>query len=409
MLSAERTAKTLLIALGITLAQLAFVMAFARHDAQSLLVKYLSLWQHDSQWYAHILEYGYRVNRYPFLAPGNNMAHIGFFPGYSAFSSFIRAISRLETKPAMLLTSQLFTVGAWAYFLLLLQRLRIRPLLGFAAILSIFCFPSGFYLVAAYSESLFIFMLLGFLYWMTSDTKNGWWLAALHGFFMSSTRIVGIPLMLIPVLWIVLETMPKLRLDKKMLFISVSTFLGAALFFLYSQIELGSWNAYSQAQAIGWGVRPNYAAVLDFSIYRIYWPAISWDGFVSSDDISRVSVPIMLIAFCLILAAELSAATQKRYREHMHFRILCYASCAFLLFITVSGLWSRRMISVVRYMLPVAVLLSICCASLLSESDVFKSKWMKRLGIALFAFVLAVFTFVQAGHIDLFSFGIWIA
>lgn len=410
MLEAERVALFVLIGVVITAAQIGFAMLWARHDSPSLAVKYESLWQHDSQWYAHILENGYRVNRFPFEAPGNNMAHIGFFPGYPAVSWLVKAVSRLQTKPAMLLTSQIFTVGMWVYLLLLFRRFKVRPMLQAAAIASIVCFPSGFFLIAAYSESLFIFTLLGYLYWITKGTKKGWLIAAAHGFVMSATRIVGVPLLLIPILWELLQTMPRPRVSRGATAIAGATFLGAASFFLYCQSVLGQWNAYNRAQAIGWGVLPNYKAMFDLNIYRVYWPPVSWDGFVGPDDISRISVPVILLVFGILLTCELVASLRRTRTRDLHFRLLCYASTVCLLFITISGLWSRRMISVIRYMLPVVVVLSLCVVSLLSQgTPLVKSVWMKRILVAAFACALAVFSFVQAGHIDLFSFGAWVA
>lgn len=405
----EKRALLVLLAFAITVGQLAFAFLWAVHDNPSFIVKYLSLWEHDSQWYAHILEHGYRVNRYPFLAPGNNMAHIGFFPGYPMAAYAVRAITRLYTKEAMLFTSQLFAVGMWTYFLLLLRRLRVPRVLQLAAVATVVSFPSAFFLIAAYSESMFLCMLLGYLYWITSEKKYGWVLAAIHGFLMSSTRIVGIPLMIIPLLWVLLENNYRPKIDRKMITVSLATLFSAALFFLYCQSTLGSWNAYSQAQAIGWGVIPNYSAIFDLSIYIMQWPAMSWDGFVKPDDISRISVPICLIAFLLLLAAELACSVHQNRKRDRHFRILCYTSSAFLLFITVSGLWSRQMTSVIRYMLPVVVLYTLCAVSLLSQGEVFKAKYSKWLAVAAFAFLLAVFTFVQAGHIDMFSYGAWVA
>lgn len=409
MLCAERIAAYIVIGFLITAAQVLFAMYWARHDTPELLLKYLSLWQHDSQWYGHILKHGYRVNRFPFEAPGNNMAHVGFFPGYPLLSYLLKTVIRLDTRTAMLVTSQLFTVGMWTYLLMFFRRLQVRLMLQAAAIAVIVCFPSGFFLIAAYSESLFIFTLLGYLYWTTRGTPHSWFVAAGHGFVMSATRIVGAPLVVIPVLWNVLEHRSVLKVDRKTVVVSVCTLLGTALFFLYCQATLGQWNAYSRAQAIGWGVLPNYKAMFDLNIYRMYWPPVSWDGFVGPDDISRISIPTILSLFGALLVCELVCSLRRTRTRDQHLRLLCYASTVCLLFITISGLWSRRMISVIRYMLPVVVILSICAVSLLSQGDVIKSPWLRRVLVALFACMLAVFSFVQAGHIDLFSFGAWVA
>src|SRR4029453_3273517 len=61
----------------------------------------------------------------------------------------------------------------------------------FATIL-ILANPAAFFLVAAYSESLFLMALLGFIYWSAAEGRTAKVLAAVHRGGMSATRIIGI-------------------------------------------------------------------------------------------------------------------------------------------------------------------------------------------------------------------------
>jgi len=57
------------------------------------------------------------------------------------------------------------------------------------AILFLLVFPTSFFFGAAYTESLFLVLILGSFY---AARKKNWWLAGVLGAFASATRIVGI-------------------------------------------------------------------------------------------------------------------------------------------------------------------------------------------------------------------------
>jgi hypothetical protein len=61
------------------------------------------------------------------------------------------------------------------------------------AIFYLLAFPTGFYLAAAYNESLFIALTVGSLYAMR---RRQWWVAGVLGGFASATRLAGVLLML---------------------------------------------------------------------------------------------------------------------------------------------------------------------------------------------------------------------
>ena len=106
----------------------------------------------------------------------------------------------IATENALLITAQLAAWGFWTYFFLFCNRWNLRPAWKLFGALSIAAHPAAFFLVAAYSESLFLMALLGFLYWTGEDSWRARVLAAVHGIIMSATRIVGLPCALIPLI-----------------------------------------------------------------------------------------------------------------------------------------------------------------------------------------------------------------
>lgn len=402
----ERILGVWIAATVITVIQMAFVLFWANHD-KPMYDKYVSLAQHDSQWYGHIVDNGYMLRNFPLEADGNTMAHVGFFPGYPVASWILKMMTGASTTVSLLMTAQLFTVGVWAYIIFFLNRYNVQWKLRMTAIIAVFAFPSSFFLVAGYSESLFTFSLLGYLYWMTDDRPHSWILASAHGFVMSATRIVGIPLLVFPLLRHALRTR-RFPTHMQPYAISVFTGLGAAAFFLYCQGAFGNWNIYSHAQSFGWGVNPDMHAIFKSEIYKIVMPLVSWDGFVDPDGVSRLSVPLVFWFALLVLLGEIVTIIRNPRDPSKIDHILICTAVGGMFFVTVAGLESVGMRSVIRYMLPPFILLTIVAASMLSEFGHWHT-WKARIAWGFFSVTVALMFFVQAGHIDLFSHRVWVA
>ncbi|MBP9850630.1 MAG: hypothetical protein KBC47_02975 [Candidatus Peribacteraceae bacterium] len=405
-ISRERWVITFLLALAITAFQVIFTLYWADAGAD-VVGKYYSLNTYDSEWYAHIVNHGYMLTTLPLEAEGNTMAHVGFFPGYPIASWILRSITGFNTELSLLATAQIFTVGVWTYILLFLHRYRVRRKLQAVAVVTILAFPSAFFFVTGYSESLFTFTLLGYLYWMTDDHPMAWIPAALHGFVMSATRIVGLPLLMLPFVRHWLRTR-KIPADLPPYIVALCTGLGASLFFLYCQGAFGDWNIYSHAQSHGWSVDPKFGAVFDPATYKLIMPATSWDGFVDPNDVSRLSVPIIFALTIVVLLGEIVALLRHPRDPSRFDHIILLAAVCCMFFVTVSGLYTLGMRSVIRYMLPPFILLTIVASSMILEFT-FWNRWSARVVWALFSVAIALMFFVQAGHIDLHSHGIWVA
>src|SRR5205823_7027127 len=112
----------------------------------------------------------------------------------------------IDTGTALLITAQLAAWGFWIYFFLFCKRWNISPGLQICGALLIAAHPAAFFLIADYSESLFLMALLGFIYWSTAEGRYAKFWAAVHGIVMSATRIVGIVCAAFPLVCSIFQT-----------------------------------------------------------------------------------------------------------------------------------------------------------------------------------------------------------
>src|SRR5947207_656300 len=164
-----------------------------------LSFRYQSLVQHDGYWFANIIERGYQTTVPPINHKVMEVSNVAFFPAYPALASLIRSICNVESETALLIAAQLAAWGFWTYFFLFCERWKLSSTLRFFGTLSILAHPAAFFLIAGYSESLFLMALIGFIYWSSAEGRTAKILAAFHGIAMSATRIVGIPCAAFPV------------------------------------------------------------------------------------------------------------------------------------------------------------------------------------------------------------------
>src|SRR5205814_10627781 len=139
-----------------------------------------------------IIDRGYQTIIPPIDHKVMEVSNVAFFPAYPAFAVLLRNVFNVSTGTALLITAQLAAWGFWTYFFLFCRRWKVAPSLQICGTLLILANPAAFFLVAAYSESLFLMALLGFIYWSTTEGRTAKALAATHGLVMSATRIVGI-------------------------------------------------------------------------------------------------------------------------------------------------------------------------------------------------------------------------
>jgi hypothetical protein len=148
-------------------------------DAPSTLSQAVQNWHRwDTTWYVIIAESGYRYDP----------RGAAFFPLYPLL---VRAADRVVPGDAFLAALAVSIVMCYAA-LVMVHRLTAEILGGELARRTVFyliAFPTGFFLIAAYNESLFLALAAGSLYCMR---RRRWWLAALLAGAASGTRMAGI-------------------------------------------------------------------------------------------------------------------------------------------------------------------------------------------------------------------------
>ncbi len=244
------------LGLGVALVQL--VLACSLSGRANISESYRALYQWDSIHYGNIAVGGYVC---PPQLTHESHGNVSWFPGFPLSIWLLRAAAGWPKEVATLAAAQLACWGFWTYVFLLFQRWRIPIRLSALGFLLLVSRPSAFFLVAAYSEPLFLMSLLGFVYWSVREIRAAPVLAALHGLVLTATRISGLPVVVYPVLYAWLnqprEAGSRRNAARLATALAVAAFaaLGAGLFFLYCQIHFGCWDLYMKTQLLGWGVR----------------------------------------------------------------------------------------------------------------------------------------------------------
>src|SRR5438093_13647626 len=175
----------------LTAVQLAMAIGLLAPEG-SVSDRYSTLIQHDSYWFMNIVDRGYQTIVPPINHKVMEVSNVAFFPAYPAIAAVLRYGLHFDTDSALLITAQMAAWGFWSYFFLFCVRWNLSPALQFFGALSILAHPAAFFLIAGYSESLFLMALLGFIYWSSAEGRAAKVLAGLHGIVMSATRIVGL-------------------------------------------------------------------------------------------------------------------------------------------------------------------------------------------------------------------------
>jgi Gpi18-like mannosyltransferase len=216
--------------------------------------------------------------------PSNQQNNLAFFPLYP---TLIRAVTSLipgtlQTQEILLagvLISNLCLLGAMLILYPLSMDLFSDQKIAEKSILYMLFFPAGFFLSAAYTESLFLFcVLLAFF----AGQRRIWPLAGIAGFFAALTRSPGI--FLFPaLLWLYMEqkNWKFKQIDFRILFLAlIPTGLLLVLWIGYN--TTGDWLAPLNAQA-AWQRELTWPWVTLFAppdISRPHFNQIEWVSLV---------------------------------------------------------------------------------------------------------------------------------
>jgi hypothetical protein len=153
-------------------------------DAPRNLSEAIQNWHRwDTTWYVIIAESGYR----------SDPRSAAFFPLYPML---IKAADKVLPGDAFLAALAISVLACYAA-LVVVHRLAgdlLGPELGRRTAFYLIAFPTGFFLIAGYNESLFIALAVGSMYAMR---RQRWWLAGLLAALASASRVAGVLLFVV--------------------------------------------------------------------------------------------------------------------------------------------------------------------------------------------------------------------
>ena len=397
-----------LMGLLLTLAQLV-VAVFLLAPEGPISFRYQSLVQHDGHWFTNIVERGYQTTVPPINHKVMEVSNVAFFPAYPALAALIHSIFDVESETALLIVAQLAAWAFWTYFFLFCERWKLSSTLRLFGTLGIVANPAAFFLVAGYSESLFLMALVGFIYWSGAEGRAAGILTALHGIVMSATRIVGIPCAAYPVVrdvfkkgWSALRD-PRhwFRNYGRAVIVMIAAIFGAIFFFIYCQWRWGRWDMYMLTQSAGWNIEPDYLAVFRPSNYRWLFPQLN-----DPTQMSQMSMTVGALLLITIAVVELIPAIRRRTEWQM--RVGIYFCAAVIYYISASCVSSLDMESMLRYGFCAHALIVLAFLHFLRQFPT-PLPLARTLGIAAAVLMFAVGLSVQGWYIWNFTRGNWVA
>jgi len=398
----------LLAGCAVTLWQVVMAVALLAPE-EPLTERYSALVQHDSYWFMNIIDRGYHTIVPPIDHKAMEVSNVAFFPAYPAIAALLRNVFNISTGTALLITAQLAAWGFWTYFFLFCRRWKVSHSLQICGTLLVLANPAAFFLVAAYSESLFLMALLGFIYWSTAEGRAARVWAPVHGVIMSATRIVGIVCAGYPLVRSVFQTgwrgllKPRkwLRENRAAVGLTFVATCGGIGFFVLCQLRWGCWDLYMLTQAAGWGIVPDYLAVVRPESYRWLVPALNNPTEMSQLSMTLGAMLLVAIAVCEVIPAI-------RRRADLPVRAGMYFCAVTIYYLSVSGVACVDMESMLRYEFSAYALIVLALMNFLRQ---FRTPpiWVRALGTAAVALVSAAGLCVQGWYVWNFTRGHWVA
>jgi hypothetical protein len=398
----------LLAGLVLTVAQILIAVCLLAPEGP-FSYRYSTLIQHDGYWFMNIVNRGYATIVPPINHKVMEVSNVAFFPAYPALASFLGHALNLEASTALLVISQIAAWGFWTYFFLFCKRWNLSPTLQFFGAMSIFAHPAAFFLIAGYSESLFLVGLIGFIYWSGAQGRSAKLWAALHGIVMSATRIAGVICAAYPIVvkafregWNGIRDWRSWWSRYRSTFaLTTAAASGALLFFVYCQIRWGHWDMYMLTQSAGWGITADYLAVFKPSGYRWLFPALN-----NPREMSQMAMTLGALLFLVIAICE-SLPFIRRQSAFAN-RVGIYFCAAAIYYISVSGVACVDMESMLRYEFCAHAIIVLAFLHLFANIRV-PSVLVRALAMGTMVLISAIGFSVQGWYVWNFTRGNWVA
>ena len=134
-------------------------------------------------------------------------------------------------------------------------------------------FPSAFFLLALYTESLFLFLL--FLYFYLSSSKRVDYAAILIGFFLGTTRLAGSFAGIVPLIFCIVEFINYRKFNASKLIIALSPMTGLLAYMFYLLINFKDPLLFISAQKGFANGRSTQAIITLPQVYFRYFKIIT--------------------------------------------------------------------------------------------------------------------------------------
>ncbi len=389
--------------IAITLLHLSIV-----YTVDSNAAAHLCTW--DCEWYVAIAKDGYLngpdvqipvVGRPPTgMESYVNRIHsnVTVFPGFPLLVRAVAAAGQVPASRAVLPAAWLCAMGTWIYWLGLTRRTQVPGSSLAVPTLLLLAYPGTFYLIAGYSESLFIMSILGFVYWTDRAVESRertwlfWSLVIAHGVLVTATRLVGIGVLVYPLLRVWADQQYALRIDRRILFAGLVGLLGLAgviAFGVYCQVAFGQWYLYFTTERSGWATE------------HVRWNAGQglfdrpgfWDLFQVGLNVKQPDQISRLVTWTILIAVGLKLWQALRKRPAERTAVPLLATAFALAALTAAVRVDVGFKSMLRYLLP-AIFLGM--AGLVAAEQSVPGKWLRLrqpnpwLGWILVAWMMAL-------------------
>ena len=226
---------------------------------------WLSVWgRWDTGWYLDIAINGYSqtfVSELPRLVT-TGQTNVGFFPLYPLLIRFVAKL--LDDYYVSSLVISNFSFLAASFILYKLVKYEFDQKTALKAVKFLYLFPTSFILSGAFSESLFLVLLVACFYFAR---KKKWLITSVFGFFLSLTRPEGF-LVSLPLLFEYVALRKSIK-NFSWDFISLSLIpAGTLSFMVYTKLAFNDYFAYFNTKVLGWSVhRSNPIYTMNYLLF----------------------------------------------------------------------------------------------------------------------------------------------
>ena len=181
----------------------------------------------------------------------------------------------------------------------------------------------------------------------------------------------------------------------------IAAIFGAIFFFIYCQWRWGRWDMYMLTQSAGWNIEPDYLAVFRPSNYRWLLPVLN-----DPTQMSQMSMTFGALLLIAMAVVELLPAIRRS--TEWTTRIAIYFCAAVIYYVSVSGVASLEMESMLRYEFCVHTLIVLAFLHFLRQFRV-PPPLLRVFGMAAAVLISALGLSVQGWYVWNFTRGNWVA